>query len=258
MSTQFRWLSETFPFRRTGFHLASICGLALCHLADRLGAFHLQASLQGDAVQDIVKPLHALARPSDQCVAEDFQTDPLPAWDSCCPRNHRRWSRGFSMVEFAKSADPLATRNGDRATHRSALPGTGAARPSPEMSFSWPSGCQNPRSSPILRWGDPRRIARYHGDFIGSNFGTGRGHSAPNRVRVGLSLETTFEELGFSICSTAAVLRSKCPISLRLTMRSERGQRDRNTALLRDRLQPNLQHGPRGVPALHARRSWLP
>jgi hypothetical protein len=31
-----------------------------------------------------------------------------------------------------------------------------------------------PVVSPILSWGGPRRTARYHGDFIGSNFGTGR------------------------------------------------------------------------------------
>ena len=37
-------------------------------------------------------------------------------------------------------------------------------------------GCPDPQQcfSPILSWGESRRIARYHDDFIGSNFGTGR------------------------------------------------------------------------------------
>ena len=40
-----------------------------------------------------------------------------------------------------------------------------------------------PWLSPILSWGEPRRTARSHDDYIGSNFGTGRGHSKQSQQK---------------------------------------------------------------------------
>ena len=89
----------------------------------------------------------------------------------------RKHSRGFSMVELEQSAEPLATSTGARTTPQTTLLRTGATTASSWMSFSWPSACQNPWSSPFVSWGGPRRTARYHGDLVRSNFGTGRGLS---------------------------------------------------------------------------------